>query len=183
MLMMTSSSHPKTFFSMKLAARVGEVVMTRLKRQFNRPRPRNMPALYPTGRPGHASIRPVAHRESDGKGPDRDNDTNVQDFALRKISDQIGRRNRFQQGHRGTSLQERYHGGSRGRRADPYVSQGHPSPQSADGTRFRLRVHRQRSKRRVVVTGRILQKIVVGACDDCLESSSRPCAGSGGTSE
>ena len=48
LLMMTASSHPATFFAMKLAARVGEVVMIRLKRQFNRPRPSQYyPALYP----------------------------------------------------------------------------------------------------------------------------------------
>jgi acid phosphatase (class A) len=62
LLMMTASSHPKTFFAMKLAARVGEVVMIRLKRQFNRPRPSQYyPALYPPlAVPGHASY-PAGH--------------------------------------------------------------------------------------------------------------------------
>jgi membrane-associated phospholipid phosphatase len=62
LLMMTAGSHPKTFFAMKLAARVGEVVMIRLKRQFNRPRPSQYyPALYPpVAVPGHASY-PAGH--------------------------------------------------------------------------------------------------------------------------
>jgi hypothetical protein len=62
LLMMTASSHPKTFFAMKLAARVGEVVMIRLKRQFNRPRPSQYyPALYPPlAVPGHAAY-PAGH--------------------------------------------------------------------------------------------------------------------------
>ena len=61
-LTMTASSHPHTFFVMKLAARVGEVVMMRLKRQFNRPRPTQYyPALYPPlPVPGHASY-PAGH--------------------------------------------------------------------------------------------------------------------------
>ena len=62
LLMMTPSSHPKTFFAMKLAARVGEVVMMRLKRQWNRPRPTQYcPALYPpVAVPGHAAY-PAGH--------------------------------------------------------------------------------------------------------------------------
>ena len=62
LLMMTASSHPATFFAMKLAARVGEVVMIRLKRQFNRPRPSQYyPALYPpVPVPGHAAY-PAGH--------------------------------------------------------------------------------------------------------------------------
>jgi len=62
LLMMTASSHPATFFAMKLAARVGEVVMIRLKRQFNRPRPTQYyPALYPPVRvPGHGAY-PAGH--------------------------------------------------------------------------------------------------------------------------
>jgi len=62
LLMMTGSSHPATFFAMKIAARVGEAVMIRLKRQFNRPRPSQYyPALYPpVPVPGHAAY-PAGH--------------------------------------------------------------------------------------------------------------------------
>jgi acid phosphatase (class A) len=62
LLTMTASSHPKTFFVMKLAARVGEVVMMRLKRHFNRPRPTQYyPTLYPpVPVPGHSSY-PAGH--------------------------------------------------------------------------------------------------------------------------
>jgi acid phosphatase (class A) len=62
LLTMSASSHPRTFFVMKLAARVGEVVMMRLKRQFNRPRPTQYyPALYPPlPVPGHSSY-PAGH--------------------------------------------------------------------------------------------------------------------------
>jgi acid phosphatase (class A) len=62
LLTMTQNSHPATFFAMKVAARVGEVVMMRLKRQFNRPRPTQYyPALYPPlPVPGHSSY-PAGH--------------------------------------------------------------------------------------------------------------------------
>jgi PAP2 superfamily len=62
LLMMTATSHPHTFFVMKLAARVGEVVMMRLKRHFNRPRPTQYyPTLYPPlPVPGHSSY-PAGH--------------------------------------------------------------------------------------------------------------------------
>jgi PAP2 superfamily len=62
LLTMTATSHPKTFFVMKLAARVGEVVMMRLKRHFNRPRPTQyFPTLYPPlPVPGHSSY-PAGH--------------------------------------------------------------------------------------------------------------------------
>jgi membrane-associated phospholipid phosphatase len=62
LLTMTAGSHPKTFFVMKLAARVGEVVMMRLKRHFNRPRPTQYyPTLYPpVPVPGHSSY-PAGH--------------------------------------------------------------------------------------------------------------------------
>lgn len=62
LLMMTGSSHPATFFALKVTARVGEAVMIRLKRQFNRPRPTQYyPALYPpVPVPGHASY-PAGH--------------------------------------------------------------------------------------------------------------------------
>jgi PAP2 superfamily len=62
LLTMTATSHPKTFFVMKLAARVGEVVMMRLKRHFNRPRPTQYyPTLYPPlPVPGHSSY-PAGH--------------------------------------------------------------------------------------------------------------------------
>jgi hypothetical protein len=62
LLTMTAGSHPKTFFAMKLAARVGEVVMMRLKRHFNRPRPTQyFPSLYPPlAVPGHSAY-PAGH--------------------------------------------------------------------------------------------------------------------------
>ena len=62
LLMMTQTSHPKTFFAMKLAARVGEVVMMSLKRKFNRPRPSQyFPLLStPIGVPGHSAY-PAGH--------------------------------------------------------------------------------------------------------------------------
>jgi membrane-associated phospholipid phosphatase len=62
LLMMTATSHPKTFFVMKLAARVGEVVMMRLKRHFNRPRPTQYyPTLFPpVPVPGHSAY-PAGH--------------------------------------------------------------------------------------------------------------------------
>jgi membrane-associated phospholipid phosphatase len=62
LLTMTAISHPKTFFVMKLAARVGEVVMMRLKRHFNRPRPTQYyPTLYPpVPVPGHSAY-PAGH--------------------------------------------------------------------------------------------------------------------------
>jgi len=62
LLTMTAGSHPKTFFAMKLAARVGEVVMMRLKRHFNRPRPTQYyPSLYPPlAVPGHSAY-PAGH--------------------------------------------------------------------------------------------------------------------------
>ena len=60
LMAMTHNSHPATYFVMKLAARVGEVVMMRLKRHFNRARPCQVyPTLYPpVAIPGHAPIRP-----------------------------------------------------------------------------------------------------------------------------
>jgi hypothetical protein len=62
LLTMTATSHSKTFFVMKLAARVGEVMMMRLKRHFNRPRPTQYyPTLYPpVPVPGHSSY-PAGH--------------------------------------------------------------------------------------------------------------------------
>lgn len=62
LLMMSQKSHPATYFVMKLAARVGEVVMMRLKRQFNRARPSQVcPSLYPPlAVPGHAAY-PAGH--------------------------------------------------------------------------------------------------------------------------
>jgi acid phosphatase (class A) len=61
-LMMTQNSHPKTFFVMKVAARVGEVVMMHLKRKFNRTRPSQMfPLLSPPIEvPGHSAY-PAGH--------------------------------------------------------------------------------------------------------------------------
>jgi hypothetical protein len=62
MMMVTHTSHPRTYFVMKVAARVGELVMIRLKRHFNRPRPgQYCPTLYPPiAVPSHASY-PAGH--------------------------------------------------------------------------------------------------------------------------
>ena len=62
LLMMSNKSHPSTYFLMKLAARLGEVVMMHLKRQFNRPRPTQYcPSLFPpVAVPGHAAY-PAGH--------------------------------------------------------------------------------------------------------------------------
>ena len=106
LLTMTASSHPKTFFVMKLAARVGEVVMMRLKRHFNRPRPTQyFPTLYPPlPVPGHSSY-PAGHAviaRADRKSTDRSNDTNgwkppipsgtsPYKNSLLKLADEIGR--------------------------------------------------------------------------------------------
>jgi len=62
LLMINRNSHPATYFAMKLMARVGEVVMISLKRQFNRARPSQVcPTLYPPlAVPGHASY-PAGH--------------------------------------------------------------------------------------------------------------------------
>jgi hypothetical protein len=62
LMMMTPTSHPRTYFVLKLATRVGEVVMMRLKRHFNRARPSQYcPTLYPpVPVPGHASY-PAGH--------------------------------------------------------------------------------------------------------------------------
>jgi PAP2 superfamily len=48
LMMMTKTSHPRTYLVVKVASRVGEVVMMRLKRYFNRARPSQyFPTLYP----------------------------------------------------------------------------------------------------------------------------------------
>jgi hypothetical protein len=62
MMMMSQVTHPRSYFVVKLATRVGEVVMMRLKRYFNRPRPvQYCPTLYPpVPVPGHGSY-PAGH--------------------------------------------------------------------------------------------------------------------------
>jgi hypothetical protein len=62
MMTMSRTSHPKTFFLLKIAARVGEVVMIHFKEKYNRPRPSQIcPALMPLLEvPGHASF-PSGH--------------------------------------------------------------------------------------------------------------------------
>lgn len=62
LLMMDASTHPCTFLLMKLAARVGETMMMRLKRQYNRPRPSQLsPNLFPpVAVPNHSSY-PAGH--------------------------------------------------------------------------------------------------------------------------
>ena len=115
LLTITQTSHPNTFFAMKLAARVGEVVMMRLKRQYNRPRPTQYyPTLYPPlPVPGHSSY-PAGHafiahltarvliEITTGAGG-----TSPYEQSLLEI----GRRHRPQQSDCGISLPQRYHGG------------------------------------------------------------------------
>jgi acid phosphatase (class A) len=62
LLMVNGVSHPKTYLLMKLAARVGELMMVHLKRSFNRARPSQIcPTLYPpVAVPGHSSY-PAGH--------------------------------------------------------------------------------------------------------------------------
>jgi PAP2 superfamily len=62
MLMINRNSHPATYYLTKLAARVGEVVMTSLKLHFNRARPSQIcPTLYPpVPVPGHPAY-PAGH--------------------------------------------------------------------------------------------------------------------------
>jgi hypothetical protein len=62
LLMIKNTSHPKTYFAMKLMARVGEVVMMHFKRKFNRARPSQVcSTLYPpVPVPGHAAY-PAGH--------------------------------------------------------------------------------------------------------------------------
>jgi acid phosphatase (class A) len=62
LLMIKNTSHPKTYFAMKLMARVGEVVMMHFKQKFNRARPSQVcPTLYPpVPVPGHAAY-PAGH--------------------------------------------------------------------------------------------------------------------------
>src|SRR5204862_7318007 len=62
MMMMSQASHPATFLLLKIAARVGEIVMIHYKYQFKRPRPSQVcPALLPILEvPGHAAF-PSGH--------------------------------------------------------------------------------------------------------------------------
>ena len=62
LLTIDANTHPCTFLLMKLAARVGEVVMIHYKRQFYRPRPSQVcPTLFPPiPVPGHGSY-PAGH--------------------------------------------------------------------------------------------------------------------------
>jgi hypothetical protein len=62
LLMINGVSHPKTYLLMKLAARVGELMMVHLKRSYNRARPSQIcPTLYPpVAVPGHSSY-PAGH--------------------------------------------------------------------------------------------------------------------------
>ena len=62
LLMINGLSHPQTYLLMKLAARVGEMMMVHLKRQFNRARPSQIcPTLYPpVAVPGHSAY-PAGH--------------------------------------------------------------------------------------------------------------------------
>ena len=114
LLTMTASSHPKTFFVMKLAARVGEVVMMRLKRHFNRPRPTQyFPTLYPPlPVPGHSSY-PAGHAviaqltanvliEVTTARLERPCRTS----PYQELTVETGRRNRSQSGHCGLPLPE-----------------------------------------------------------------------------
>ncbi len=62
LLMMSSSSHPATYELLKVASRVGEMLMSFYKLKFNRPRPHQLcPDLMPIlSVPGHASY-PSGH--------------------------------------------------------------------------------------------------------------------------
>ena len=62
LMMFSSRSHPATFLLLKIAARVGEIVMIHYKYHFKRPRPSQFcPALMPLLEvPGHASF-PSGH--------------------------------------------------------------------------------------------------------------------------
>jgi acid phosphatase (class A) len=62
LLMINGLSHPQTYLLMKLAARVGEMMMVHLKRKFNRARPSQIcPTLYPpVAVPGHSAY-PAGH--------------------------------------------------------------------------------------------------------------------------
>ncbi|MBT2324599.1 hypothetical protein J7E62_19825 [Variovorax paradoxus] len=62
LLMINGLSHPKTHLLMKLAARVGELMMIQLKRHFSRARPSQIcPTLYPpVAMPGHSAY-PAGH--------------------------------------------------------------------------------------------------------------------------
>jgi membrane-associated phospholipid phosphatase len=62
LMMMSPGSHPATFLLLKIAARVGEIVMIHYKYHFKRPRPSQVcPALMPVLEvPGHASF-PSGH--------------------------------------------------------------------------------------------------------------------------
>ena len=99
-LMMTQNSHPATFFAMKLAARVGEVVMMRLKRKYLQSAAFTiLSGSVPAGRCAWSrglSGRPRADRARDRQGSDRSDDPNRGEFTLREITPQIGRPNRFQ---------------------------------------------------------------------------------------
>ena len=62
LLMMNRTSHPSTYALLKVASRVGEMLMSYYKLKFNRPRPHQLcPALMPPLiAPGHASY-PSGH--------------------------------------------------------------------------------------------------------------------------
>jgi acid phosphatase (class A) len=98
LLTMTQNSHPATYFAMKVAARVGEVVMMRLKRQFNRPRPTQYyPALYPPlPVPGHSSYPAghavIAHLTAKVliEVTTRTGGTSPYEKSLTKLADEIG---------------------------------------------------------------------------------------------
>ena len=62
LLMINRNSHPNTYLLMKMAARVGEMMMVHLKRHFSRARPSQIcPTLYPAvAVPGHSAY-PAGH--------------------------------------------------------------------------------------------------------------------------
>jgi acid phosphatase (class A) len=62
MMTFSRTSHPKTFFLLKVAARIAEVLMIHFKEKYKRPRPSQLcPALMPLLEvPGHASF-PSGH--------------------------------------------------------------------------------------------------------------------------
>jgi len=101
LLMIKNTSHPKTYFAMKLMARVGEVVMMHFKQKFHRARPSQVcPTLYPPiPVPGHAAY-PAGHAvianltaaclKEITKGPDATPSPSTYEEALEVLAENIG---------------------------------------------------------------------------------------------
>ena len=109
---MTQNSHPKTYFVMKVAARVGEVVMMHLKRKYNRPRPSQMFPLVVTARGSGHSAYPAGHAliarlTANVLKSDKQRGCWL---PLRGSAGHAGHGDRLQPRDRGISLQERHQG-------------------------------------------------------------------------